>query len=79
MTQNSAKTFQFYIQHDSESMRQYRIDVKNRLNSPYKNDALRKMRINIPSGVKLSDEERKKLLQQEYEEVIEQYTKGFKK
>jgi len=62
-------------QHDTESMRQYRIDVKNRLNSPYKNDALRKMRINIPSGVKLGDDERKKLLQQEFEEVMQQYTK----
>lgn len=58
-------------------MKQFRIAIKNRLNAPYKNESLRKMRVMIPSGVQLSDEDRKKMLHAEYEEIIEQYEKGM--
>jgi len=57
-------------------MKEFRIDIKNRLNAPYKNEALRKKRIMIQTGVQLTDEDRKKLLHAEYEELIEQYEKG---
>jgi len=61
--------------HDPVKMKAFRIDIKNRLNLPYKNETVRKMRINLQSGVQLTDEDRKKLLHAEYEEVIEHYDK----
>ena len=60
-------------------MRAYRLDVKNRLNAPYKNEALRKMRLAHGSGVQLSEEDRKTLLDQEYKELIEEYEKVIKR
>ena len=60
-------------------MRAYRLDVKNRLNGPYKNETLRKMRLAHSSGVQLSEEDRKNLLNQEYQELIEEYEKVIKR
>jgi len=64
---------------DESAMRAYRLDVKNRLNAPYKNETLRKMRLAHSSGVQLSEEDRKNLLNQEYQELIEEYEKVIKR
>jgi hypothetical protein len=57
-------------------MKKYRLEIKNRINSPFKNESMRKLRVMIPNGIQLSDEDRKKMLHAEYEELMEQYQKG---
>lgn len=64
---------------DEEKMKKFRIDVKNRLNAPFKNDMLRRARNLIPNGIQLAEEDRKKMLHDEYNQVIEEYEKVIKR
>ena len=57
-------------------MKQYRLDVKKRLNAPYKSNDLRQRSLNMNIKEMMSDEDRHQFLQKEYEELIQEYDKG---
>ena len=58
-------------------MKRYRLDVKNRLNAPHKSENLRKKRVLVKISESQSEEERKRQLQAEFEDLCEEYQKGF--
>ena len=57
-------------------MKLYRLDIKNRLNAPHKNENLRKKRVMAQVSETVSEEDRKRHLQSEYEEIVGEYDKG---
>ena len=58
-------------------MKAYRLDIKNRLNSPHKNENLRKKRVMAKVTETVSEDDRKKMLQVEYEDIVQEYQKGL--
>ena len=58
-------------------MKNFRLDVKNRLNAPHKNENLRKKRVMVKVTETVSEEDRKRQLQAEYEEIVGEYDKGI--
>ena len=73
------KTGAFFIllfQFDEQQMKLYRLDIKNRLNAPHKNENLRKKRVMAQVSETVSEEDRKRHLQSEYEEIVGEYDKG---
>ena len=57
-------------------MKLYRLDIKNRLNAPHKNENLRKKRVMAQVSETVSEDDRKRHLQSEYEEIVGEYDKG---
>lgn len=57
-------------------MKLYRLDIKNRLNAPHKNENLRKKRVMAQVSETVSEDDRKRHLQTEYEEIVGEYDKG---
>ena len=64
------------FQFDEQQMKLYRLDIKNRLNAPHKNENLRKKRVMAQVSETVSEEDRKRHLQSEYEEIVGEYDKG---
>ena len=68
--------FILLFQFDEQQMKLYRLDIKNRLNAPHKNENLRKKRVMAQVSETVSEEDRKRHLQTEYEEIVAEYDKG---
>jgi histone acetyltransferase 1 len=60
---------------DEQQMKLYRLDIKNRLNAPHKNENLRKKRVMAQVSETVSEEDRKRHLQSEYEDIVGEYDK----
>jgi len=60
---------------DEKAMKLYRLDIKNRLNAPHKNENLRKKRVMAQVSETVSEDDRKRQLQSEYEEIVGEYDK----